>query len=307
MPSPSAPIAFAKNVRKNFGSFTALHSVSFEVNQGECLGLLGPNGAGKSTMIGLLYGAAIRTSGDLKVFGFDPTTHAKEIKRRLGVVPQENALDEALSVEENMRLFGRFVGLSAKEATEKVAKLLEYMSLDHKREGSIRALSGGMKRRLAFVRALLANPDFLILDEPTTGLDPAVRHLLWERVADLRNQNKTVLVSTHYMHEAEVLCDRIVVMNKGEIVDVGSPRELIRNHTPGFVGIFTLPPEKKNSLTRGNLQITNRGQSTFVRAPSMDDLLRLQTELQVEAAQLRPANLEDVFLKITGEELNVNA
>ncbi len=304
---PTTPIAIAQNVRKNFGSFTALKSVSFEVNQGECLGLLGPNGAGKSTMIGLLYGAAIRTGGDLKVFGFDPTTHAKEIKRRLGVVPQENALDEALTVEENMRLFGRFVGLTTNEAATKVAKLLEYMSLDHKKNDAIRALSGGMKRRLAFVRALLANPDFLILDEPTTGLDPAVRHLLWERVADLRNQNKTVLVSTHYMHEAEVLCDRIVVMNKGEIVDLGSPRELIKTHTPGFIGIFTLPHEKRDSLNRANLTVINRGQSTFVRAPSMEELLRLQTELQVEAAQLRPANLEDVFLKITGEELNANA
>ncbi len=298
----------ARAVRKNFGETEALRGVSLAVRPGECVGLLGPNGAGKSTFIGILYGAVRRTGGDLAVFGLDPAMRARDIKRRLGVVPQENALDEGLTVEENMLLFARFVGLARKRRATRVTELLRHLNLDHKKDATIHELSGGMKRRLAFVRALLADPEMLILDEPTTGLDPAVRHLLWEKVADFRRAGKTILVSTHYMHEAEALCDQVVVLNHGVVAAAGSPRELIRAHTPGFVAIFAVSPELSAKLAgAAHCVVDNRGDVLLARAPTLDDLLRLQREIGVEAQQLRPTNLEDVFLKITGEGLDQDA
>jgi lipooligosaccharide transport system ATP-binding protein len=213
----------AKQVTKRFGDFEALQGLDLEVKAGDCVGLLGPNGAGKSTFIGSLYGVVERTGGELTVFGLDPKLNSREIKRRLGVVPQESALDEGLTVRENMRLFANFVGVAAAKRDARIGSLLKMMALDHKAEAPIRALSGGMKRRLAFVRALLSEPEILILDEPTTGLDPAVRHLLWEKVGELRAAGKTILLTTHYMHEAEVLCDRIVILSKGKVIDSGSP------------------------------------------------------------------------------------
>ncbi|MGV3530859.1 MAG: ABC transporter ATP-binding protein, partial [Chthoniobacteraceae bacterium] len=221
----------------------ALKDLDLDVFPGECVGLLGPNGAGKSTFIGCLYGTVLRTAGDLRVFGHDPALNARQIKQRLGVVPQENALDEELTVRENMQLYARFGGISAAGSRTRIAELLAHMSLDHKADAQIKALSGGMKRRLAFVRALLADPEVLILDEPTTGLDPTVRHLLWEKVLGYRASGKTVLVTTHYMHEAEILCDRIIILNRGTVVDAGAPRELIAQHAPGFVGIFAREDE----------------------------------------------------------------
>ncbi len=298
----------AHEVRNNFDETEALAGVSISVQQGECVGLLGPNGAGKSTFIGILYGAVRRSGGDLTVFGLDPDAQAKAIKRRLGVVPQENALDEGLTVEENMLLFSRFIGLAPERRVARVAELLGYMNLDHKKGATIHELSGGMKRRLAFVRALLADPEMLILDEPTTGLDPAVRLLLWEKVADLRRAGKTILVSTHYMHEAEALCDQVVVLNHGQIAGAGVPRDLIRAHAPGFVGIFAAGAALAARVGGdASLVVITRGDITFVRAPALDDLVRLQRELGIEAQQLRPANLEDVFLKITGEGLDQDA
>ena len=298
----------SRGVRKNFGDTEALRDATLAVSPGECVGLLGPNGAGKSTFIGILYGAVRRTGGELSVFGMDPATQSRDIKRRLGVVPQENALDEGLTVEENMLLFARFVGLPIAKRATRVAELLKYMSLEHKAGAPIHALSGGMKRRLAFVRALLVDPEMLILDEPTTGLDPAVRHVLWQKVGDLRRQGKTILVSTHYMHEAEALCDRVIILNHGNITAAGSPKELIREHTPGFVAIFSTGPEVYAKLSaQAGLVVDNRGDVALVRAPTLDDLVRLQRELGIEAQQLRPANLEDVFLKITGEGLDQDA
>jgi len=295
----------ARGVAKRFGSFQALESMELEVRAGECVGLLGPNGAGKSTFIGCLYGVVLRNGGTLRVFGHDPATQAGEIKRRIGVVPQENALDEGLTVLENMRIYARFGGIDRAQADRRISALLAEMSLEGKRDATIKTLSGGMKRRLTFVRALLADPELLIRDEPTTGLDPSVRHLLWDTVAELRNGGKTVLVTTHYMHEAEVLCDRIVILDHGKVVGTGAPKELIDRETPGFVGIF---PKDSETHLRATIQdgweLFQQGHQCCVRAPQFDDLIALQQRSGVTALQLRPANLEDVYLKLTGSELN---
>jgi lipooligosaccharide transport system ATP-binding protein len=301
----SAPVIItARGVAKRFGDFEALVSLDIEVRAGECVGLLGPNGAGKSTFIGCLYGVVLRTGGALSVFGYDPASHAREIKRRIGVVPQENALDEGLTVLENMRIYASFGGIGRAEADGRIADLLKKMSLESKRDATIKTLSGGMKRRLTFVRALLANPELLILDEPTTGLDPSVRHLLWEKVTELRSEGKTILVTTHYMHEAEVLCDRIFIMDHGRVVGIGAPKELIARETPGFVGIFPGGSEKTLAeALSGNMEIFHQGHNCCVRAPQFDDLLEIQRLSGITALQLRPTNLEDVYLKLTGSEL----
>jgi lipooligosaccharide transport system ATP-binding protein len=295
----------ARKVTKRFGDFVALNELSLVVDPGRCVGLLGPNGAGKSTFIGCLYGSVDRSSGDLRVFGLDPVRDARRIKERIGVVPQENALDEELTVLENMRLYARFQGV--KEPFRRIEELLEHMSLGHKRDAQIRSLSGGMKRRLTFVRALLSDPELLILDEPTTGLDPTVRHLLWDKVLSYRQAGKTVLVTTHYMHEAELLCDQVIILNHGLEVAAGSPKELIGKETPGFVGIFEA--DQANTLKphlEPHWHSFTQARQFCVRAPEIQHLIALQASTGVTAIQMRPANLEDVYLKLTGEELGEN-
>ena len=237
----------AQGVAKRYGAFDALVALDLEVRRGECVGLLGPNGAGKSTFIGCLYGVVLRTGGRLEIFGHDPAREARAIKRRIGVVPQENALDEGLTVLENMQIYARFGGLSHATAAGRIVDLLAHMALETKRDAPIKTLSGGMKRRLTFVRALFADPELLILDEPTTGLDPSVRHLLWDKVTDLRDSGKTVLVTTHYMHEAEVLCDRIVVLNKGSV----PPDSRLCNFAPPISKMYT------SNSPDGSLKIMN--------------------------------------------------
>jgi lipooligosaccharide transport system ATP-binding protein len=302
-PDQRLPVISARRVTKCFGDFRALQGLDLEVSVGECVGLLGPNGAGKSTFIGCLYGAVARSGGELSVFGLDPERDARRIKMRLGVVPQENALDEGLTVLENMQLYARFAGLSREAARQRIQTLLAGMALEHKRDATIRALSGGMKRRLAFVRALLSDPELLILDEPTTGLDPAVRHLLWEKVLSFRQAGRTVLITTHYMHEAELLCNRVIVLNRGQVIDTGAPRELIAQHAPGFVGYFPLHPTLSAHL-RPEWPVFQQGHQTCVRTPRLEDLTALQNASGLCALQLRPANLEDVYLKLTGHGLS---
>lgn len=302
-----APAVFARGVTKRFGDFVAIEKLDLEVRYGECVGLLGPNGAGKSTFIGCLYGVVERNGGELHVFDYDPAIEPRRIKERLGVVPQENALDEELTVLENMRLYARFEGLAKKVADSRIEELLESMSLGHKRDATIRTLSGGMKRRLAFVRALLADPELLILDEPTTGLDPTVRHLLWEKVLSYRQAGKTTLVTTHYMHEAELLCDRIVILNRGVVVGTGAPRDLIAREAPGYVGIF---PQDREQVLRAHVRtgwdLFYQGRQCCIRAPRIEDLMSLQQASGTQALQIRPCNLEDVYLKLTGRELDDN-
>lgn len=299
----------AHNLKKTFGDFTAVDGIDLVVNKGECFGLLGPNGAGKSTFIGMTYGTVLRTSGSLEVFGYDPEVQGREIKKRLGVVTQDNALDESLTVFENMMIYAAFSGVPSSLRKKRVMDLLTYMNLDHKRDTKILALSGGMKRRLVFVRALLGNPELLILDEPTTGLDPAVRHLLWGKVKELHQNGATIMLTTHYMHEAEVLCDRLVIMNHGKVTAEGSPKELIARHAPGFVSIFEPHegPKIRELGQNSNLKLVEDSSGVYVRAPSLADLNAFHTANHLNPLQMRPSNLEDVFLELTGKELTENA
>lgn len=300
----------ATKLEKNFGNFKAVDGIDLEVRQGECFGLLGPNGAGKSTFISMTYGTVLRTGGSLTVFGYDPQTHSREIKKRLGVVTQDNALDESLTVYENMMIYCAFIGIPSHERNKRVMDLLSYMNLDHKKDTKILTLSGGMKRRLVFVRALLGRPELLILDEPTTGLDPAVRHLLWGKVKELHQQGTTIVLTTHYMHEAEVLCDRLVILNQGKISAEGSPKEMINKYTPGFVGIFNQEDKVKvQSLVQkmNDIHIHEDSSGIYLRTSHLKDLTSLHSEHGLNPLQIRPSNLEDVFLKLTGQELSQDA
>ena len=281
-------IVSAQHVTKSFGAASALSDLSFTIEPGECFGLLGPNGAGKSTMIKLIYGVTQRSSGDLTVLGFDPSHQASQLKKYIGVVLQEDALDEAMSARDNMLMFCQFHGIPSASARDRVDELMDFMALTPKAHARIATLSGGMKRRLAFVRSLLSRPRFLILDEPTTGLDPAVRQLLWQKIQELKHSGTSILLTTHYMDEAEILCDRLVVIDQGIIKAEGSPKELIRMHCSGFVAL-----------------IENQGQHDRIEAKTLDDITATLHAKNQKPAIVRSANLEDVFLKLTGRNLNV--
>lgn len=299
----------AKSLVKTFGDFTAVNGLDLSIKQGECFGLLGPNGAGKSTFISMTYGTVQRTGGELSVFGHDPRNNSREIKKRMGVVTQDNALDESLTVMENMMIYCAFIGVPRSERQKRVLDLLDYMNLTHKKDTKILTLSGGMKRRLVFVRALLGRPELLILDEPTTGLDPAVRHLLWGKVKELHQQGTTIVLTTHYMHEAEVLCNRLVIMNHGKVSAEGTPKDMINQYTPGFVGIFK--PEDRPLLHKLSEQksfhFNEDASGIYIRANALNDLTSLHSDHGLNPLQIRPSNLEDVFLKLTGQELSSDA
>lgn len=297
----------ARSLVKSFGDSVAVQGVDLDVRKGEVFGLLGPNGAGKSTFINMVYGTVERTSGELSVFGSDPQTHGREVKKRLGVVTQDNALDENLTVEENMLLYCAFVSVPSAERKKRVAELLEYMNLGAKRDAVIQSLSGGMKRRLVFVRALLGKPELLILDEPTTGLDPAVRHLLWGKVRELHKAGTTIVLTTHYMHEAEVLCDRLAILNQGKITAEGTPHEMIKEHAPGYVGHFELSAKPKLASMMDSVHSYEDATGIYVRTATLQELTALHVQYALTPLQIRPANLEDVFLKLTGRELAVDA
>lgn len=300
----------AKSLTKVFGDFKAVDQVDLQITKGECFGLLGPNGAGKSTFINMVYGTVHKTNGELRVFGLDPISQSREIKKRLGVVTQDNALDESLTVWENMMIYATFVGLPKSERKARVEHLLEYMSLAHKKDAPIRFLSGGMKRRLVFVRALLGKPELLILDEPTTGLDPAVRHILWGKIKELREAGTTVVLTTHYMHEAEVLCDRLMILNHGKVIAEGSPQNMIHQYTPGYVGIYGLHDRSRVReivSAKADLLVHEDSSGIYLRTKNLDALGTFHRDHGLHPLQIRPANLEDVFLKLTGKELTADA
>jgi len=294
-----------ENLRKNYGALTAVDGISFAVQPGECFGLLGPNGAGKTSTIHMLYGYMPRDAGKLQVFGLDLDAEIRAIKRRIGVCQQEDSLDPDLSVRNNLIGFARYFAVPRQEARRRADQLLEFFALKSRAEDKITILSGGLKRRLMLARALVNAPDLLILDEPTTGLDPQSRQLLWDKLGELKGQGLTILLTTHYMEEAERLCDRLVIIDRGQILVEGRPRDLVRKQVGQSVLEISDPDaEVRNFLAAENGRVEDLGRRLLVYLDDGDELfLRLTREVRVEGCTLRPAGFEDLFLKLTGREL----
>ncbi len=301
----------ARDLKKSYGGFEAVKGVDFEVHRGECFGFLGPNGAGKTSTMKMIYGAAIPTGGELSVVGLDVTRSEREVKRRIGVVPQENNLDEGLEVRENLLVYGRYFDLPRKVVTRRAEELLDFVQLAEKADAQVEELSGGMKRRLLIARALINDPDLVVLDEPTTGLDPQARHLVWDRLRELTGEGKTLLLTTHYMEEAARLCDRLVIMEGGEIIAEGSPEKLVDEHVSPQVLEFRsdraslrelrpLLEEVSDSVEVGGSQ---DALLAFTRDPDAVAERVRDTGVRVDNIVRRQAGLEDVFMRLTGRSL----
>jgi lipooligosaccharide transport system ATP-binding protein len=305
----SGPILEAQNLVKMFGEFTAVKGVSFAIERGESFGFLGPNGAGKTSTMRMISAVSKPTSGSLSILGLDPLTDGPEIRGRLGVVPQEDTLELELSVRLNLEMFGRYFDIPRSVLRERADELLEFTQLSERANDKVDDLSGGMKRRLTIARALMNQPELLILDEPTTGLDPQARHLLWERLYRLKREGVTLIITTHYMDEAEQLCDRLVVMDHGSIVAEGPPRELIAQHSTREVVELRFDVESHDAV---ELPLSNFAQRVEVLPDRIllyvdegDNTLReLHAAGIVPASALvRRSSLEDVFLRLTGRTL----
>jgi lipooligosaccharide transport system ATP-binding protein len=306
---PAPPLVVARGLTKRFGDFTAVDGVDFEVAAGEAFGFLGPNGAGKSSTMRMIGAVSPVSGGTLRVLGLDPATDGAAIRARLGVVPQEDNLDLALTVYENLLIYGRYFGLDRAEIKERAEELLDFVQLTERRDDQVDPLSGGLKRRLTIARSLVSKPDLLLLDEPTTGLDPQARHVLWDRLYRLKQSGVTLIITTHYMDEAEQLCDRLVVMDKSHIVAEGSPRELIAAHSSREVVEIrfaigeqdaALPQldglaERMEVLPDRVLLYVDDGDKTA-------DVIAERGLVPVNVV-VRRSTLEDVFLRLTGRTL----
>jgi len=299
------PIIEAKHLRKSFGSFTAVDDISFTVPPGECFGILGPNGAGKTTAIRMLYGFSPMTGGTLRIFGLDVPKDIRSIKARIGVCQQENNLDPDLTVFQNMEIFAGYFNLPRMLSRERAESLLSFIALSNRRNDKVIELSGGMMRRLVLARALINSPDLLILDEPTTGLDPQSRHQVWQRLEELKKSGLTILLTTHYMDEASWLCDRLIIMDHGRILVEGPPAKLIRTHVGHDVIEVAEPAPALLDFVAGmNLEYENLGHRLIIYGNNRDVLYHeISAHCSHEGCILRMATLEDVFLKLTGREL----
>jgi lipooligosaccharide transport system ATP-binding protein len=296
----------AKALSKKFDSFTAVDQIDFEVYKGECIGFLGPNGAGKTTTVRMMYCFLLPTSGELYVAGKSVKTQCREIKSVVGVAPQEDNLDPDFTVIKNLTVYARYFDIPPDKALKRAKELLKFFQLEEKRDVSIMALSTGMKRRLIFARALINNPQVLLLDEPTTGLDPQARHLVWDEVRQLKKQKVTVILTTHYMDEAQILCDRILIMDHGKIIEQGTPSELIRKHVgqevfevdyeEATLALLTkVFPDSRIERVNDRIQVfTDQSHGVFEAFLS---------EHKLQNVSIRNANIEDVFLKLTGRGL----
>jgi len=295
----------AHEVLKRYGAFTAVNGISFEVHSGEFLGLLGPNGAGKTSAIRMMYGFSPVTSGRMMVFGMDIATEWRAIRTRLGVCQQENTLDPDLTVEQNLLIYARYFNINGDRSRRRAAELLDFFAMTGKRDAKVVSLSGGLARRLQLARALMAEPDLLILDEPTTGLDPQSRHQVWGRLAELKKRGLTMLLTTHYMDEAESLCDRLLIMDHGRIIAQGNPRELIAEHAAESVIEIESPgPELRDYLRQHAVKHDDLGERVIIYAETDGALEKEVRERFCMASCLfRAGNLEDVFLRLTGREL----
>lgn len=299
------PIIEARNLIKSYGNLTAVDNISFNILPGECFGILGPNGAGKTTTIRMIYGFSPMTYGELKVFGLDIQRNLRAIKARIGVCQQENNLDPDLNLIQNLEIFGGFFNLSGRRSREKAKQLLEFMSLYHRRKAKASELSGGMMRRMVLARALINDPELLILDEPTTGLDPQSRHQVWESLEFLKKKGLTVLLTTHYMEEASRLCDRLLIIDNGRILVEGKPADLIQKYV-GYDIIEVAEPDAKlrSYLKTRGLKHEDYGRRMIIYEDNGSNLYR---EISKQYCQgnctMRMATLEDVFLKLTGRGL----
>jgi len=298
-----------KNVSKTYGSLKAVSNLSFNVPANFCFGFLGPNGAGKTTMMKMVYAKCLRdycSDDTINVFGFDPKNQELEIKYIAGVVPQEDNLDEELNVIDNLMIFSRFYSLPKKSAYSRIDELLTFLELSDKANSKIRELSGGMKRRLVIARALLHEPRLLILDEPTTGLDPQVRHLIWDKLRQLKRKGTTILLTTHYMEEAFQLCDDLIIMDHGKAIMAGNPTELLRENMEDYVLELFSKDNIENLLSGSDEEIRIDDSHEIIRlyCNKMDCLKRIADSIQSGHYHLRQSNLEDVFLKATGRSLN---
>jgi len=312
--SSSEPLIHARALTKCFGSFTAVDGIDFDVARGEAFGFLGPNGAGKTSTMRMIGTVSPVTTGELTVFGLDPAHHGARIRARLGVVPQADTLDSELSVLENLLIYGRYFDLSWAESRRRANELLEFVQLTERANDKVEPLSGGMKRRLVIARSLINEPSLLLLDEPTTGLDPQARHLLWDRLYRLKQRGVTLCLTTHYMDEAEQLCDRLVVMDRAKIVAQGSPRELIDHYVTREV--LELRFHRPEGETDDSAVLGEKLEGLAERIEQLPDRVLVYTSDGEAAAAtayergLRPASvlvrrssLEDVFLRLTGRSL----
>jgi len=304
-----APLIQATGLTKRFGEFTAVDGIDFSVAQGESFGFLGPNGAGKTSTMRMIGAVSPITGGTLSVLGLDPKQQGPQLRSRLGVIPQEDNLDQELTVYENLMMYGRYLDLPRAVIRERIDELLEFVQLTEKTKSKVDSLSGGMKRRLTIARGLINEPDLLILDEPTTGLDPQARHVLWDRLYRLKQQGVTLIITTHYMDEAEQLCDRLVVMDKAKIVAEGSPRSLIEKYAPREVVEVRFPPGVLDDVADRVEDLAPRTEILADRALLYTDDAE-QTIADITIAGLEPetilarrSSLEDVFLRLTGRSL----
>ena len=299
----------ARNLTKKYEDFIAVDGINFTVKRGEAFGLLGPNGAGKSTTMRMIASTSQRTAGDLEILGKDPNKKGPEIRAHLGVVPQQDNLDGELKVWENLYIYGRYFGLARKFVKAKIEELLAFAQLEEKRNAKTEALSGGMKRRLTIARALVNEPEILMLDEPTTGLDPQARHVLWDRLFRLKEQGVTLVITTHYMDEAEQLCDRLIVMDKGKIMAEGSPADLIRDYSSREVLEVRFGSARNAEVAESIKAIGDRQEilpdRILVYSENGEAALKQIHALGFEplTSLVRRSSLEDVFLRLTGRTL----
>lgn len=304
-----APVIVARDLVKRYGAFAAVDGISFEVAPGESFGLLGPNGAGKSTTMRMVGAVSTRTAGDLSILGLDPDAFGPEIRSQLGVVPQADNLDTELRVRENLLVYGRYFGLPARLVAKRADELLAFAQLEDKGKAKVDALSGGMKRRLTIARALINDPRVLLLDEPTTGLDPQARHILWDRLFRLKEQGTTLLLTTHYMDEAEQLCDRLVVVDKGAIMAEGTPAELIRRYSSREVLEVRFGSDRNTEVADRLAGVGDRmevlpDRILFYSDNGEAELVRItEAGLHPLTSLVRRSSLEDVFLRLTGRSL----
>ncbi len=302
-------VIHAKNLTKKYKDFVAVDGIDFEVYRGEAFGLLGPNGAGKSTTMKMISSVSQRTEGELSILGKEPNQKGPEIRAHLGVVPQKDLLDRELKVWENLFVYGRYFGLSRKFLKTKVEELLDFAQLQEKRNSKAEELSGGMQRRLAIARGLVNEPEILMLDEPTTGLDPQARHILWDRLFRLKEQGVTLVITTHYMDEAEQLCDRLVVMDKGKIMAEGSPQELIKKYSSKEVVEVRFGTDKNEEAAKKLAGMGERIEvlpdRILIYATHGEQLLSeiVESGMNPITSLVRRSSLEDVFLRLTGRTL----